>query len=156
MTALLNSTLCYLERDGQYLMLHRVKKQHDLNQGKWIGVGGKFLEGESPVQCLLREVLEETGFSLTSFRFRGLVTFVSDEAPAEYMFLFTADAWSGELHDCSEGVLQWIDKDRVPELNLWEGDRIFLQYLHENRPFFFLTLRYHGDQLIEASLENAP
>ncbi len=156
MTDLLNSTLCYLERDGQYLMLHRVKKQHDLNQGKWIGVGGKFLEGESPVQCLLREVLEETGLSLTGFRFRGLVTFVSDEAPAEYMFLFTADAWSGELHDCSEGVLQWVDKDRVPELNLWEGDRIFLQYLHENRPFFFLTLRYHGDQLIEASLENAP
>lgn len=136
-------------------MLHRVKKHHDLNQGKWIGVGGKFKEGESPVDCLLRECLEETGLSLTSFRFRGIVTFVSDQAPTEYMFLFTADQWSGELHDCSEGVLQWVDKDKVPQLNLWEGDRIFLRYLDENRPFFFLTLRYHGDKLIASSLENS-
>ena len=150
---MLNSTLCYLERDGQYLMLHRVKKQHDLNQGKWIGIGGKFQEGESPVECLLRECFEETGLTLTGFRFCGIVTFVSDQAPTEYMHLFTADQWTGELHDCDEGVLAWVDKSRVPELNLWEGDRVFLRYLDEDRPFFFLTLRYQGDKLVESCLE---
>lgn len=109
-----NTTLCYLERDGQYLMLHRVKKAHDANKDKWIGVGGKFEDGESPEDCVLREVREETGLTLTDYRYRGLVTFVSDRWPAEYMHLFTADGWTGEMAACDEGELVWVDKARFP------------------------------------------
>ena len=153
---MLNSTLCYLEQDGRYLMLHRVKKEKDLNKGKWIGVGGKFEEKESPEDCLRREVFEETGLTLTRWRFRGLVTFVSDEAPTEYMHLFTADGFEGELHACDEGTLEWVPVGQVPSLNLWPGDRIFLRLLAEERPFFSLKLIYQGPSLVAAELEGHP
>lgn len=153
---MLLSTLCYLEREGEYLMLHRVKKKHDVNQGKWIGIGGKFQDGESPEDCLLRECFEETGLTLTEYRCRGLVTFVSDQAPTEYMHLFTASAWTGTPHPCGEGDLAWVRKEDVPSLPLWEGDRIFLRLLEEDAPFFSLKLRYEGDRLAEAALNGKP
>ena len=147
------STLCYIEKDGCWLMLHRVKKKNDLNHDKWIGVGGKFEEGESPEDCLLREVGEETGLTLTDYRFRGLVTFVSDEAPTEYMHLFTATGFSGTLRDCDEGTLEWVPKPEVENLPIWQGDKIFLRLLAEGAPFFHLELTYHGDTLVQAVLE---
>lgn len=146
------TTLCYPERDGKYLMLHRVKKKNDVNHDKWIGVGGHFEDGESPEDCVLREVLEETGLTLTEYRYRGIVTFVSDRDPCEYMHLFTATDWTGECKDCDEGDLEWIDKADLLSLTLWEGDRIFLRLLDENIPFFSLKLTYSGDKLVEAVL----
>ena len=148
-----NTTLCYLERGQDYLMLHRVKKEVDENKDKWIGIGGKFEEGESPEDCLLREVREETGLTLTSWRYRGIVTFVSDEWGTEYMHLFTADAWEGQIRqDCDEGVLEWIYREKLLSLPIWEGDKIFLRLLEEDAPFFSLKLRYKGDRLAEAVL----
>ena len=144
---MINSTLCYLEKDGQYLMLHRVKKEKDLNKDKWIGVGGKFEDKESPEDCLKREVLEETGLTLTDWRYRGIVTFVSNEAPTEYMHLFTAEGFEGEIKVCDEGTLEWVPKETVPALNLWPGDKIFLRLLSENAPFFSLKLTYDGPAL---------
>ena len=149
---LLNTTLCYIERDNQYLMMHRVSKNADANFGKWIGVGGKFKEGESPDECLLREVYEETGLCLESWRQRGIVTFVSDKYETEYMHLFTATAKPGEPHQCDEGVLQWVDIAQVPSLPLWEGDKVFLKLLCEDAPFFLLKLVYEGDDLVKAVL----
>ena len=149
---MINSTLCYLERGNQYLMLHRVKKAHDLNHDKWIGVGGKFQEGESPEDCILRETWEETGLTLTEYRYRGLVTFVSDQAPTEYMHLFTATGWTGTPHPCDEGELAWIEKTALMQLPMWEGDRIFLDLLDRNVPFFSLKLCYEGDRLTQAVL----
>ena len=148
----INTTLCYLERGDRYLMLHRVKKEHDLNRDKWIGVGGKFEEGESPEECLVRECREETGLTLTEWRFRGIVTFVSDRWPTEYMHLFTAAAWTGEQIVCDEGDLEWIAKRDLLALPLWEGDRIFLRLLDTDEPFFSLKLRYEGERLAEARL----
>ena len=148
-----NTTLCYLERGRDYLMLHRVKKELDENKDKWIGIGGKFEEGESPEDCLLREVREETGLTLKRWRYRGIVTFVSDQWGTEYMHLFTADAWEGRLRqDCDEGVLEWIDREELLTLPIWEGDKIFLRLLDEGAPFFSLKLRYAGDRLAEAVL----
>lgn len=146
---MINCVLCYIEKDGKYLMLNRNKKKNDVNLGKWIGVGGKFENGESPDECLLREVKEETGYTLTSYRFRGVVTFVSDIAPTEYMFLYTADGFEGEMIECDEGELHWIDKEKIFSLPLWEGDRVFLKYLFENREQFFIKLVYKGDELVE-------
>ncbi len=151
-----NTTLCYIEQDGKYLMLHRVKKENDENRDKWIGVGGKFEAGESPEECVLREAKEETGLTLTSFALRGIVTFVSDVWPAEYMFLFTADGFLGELRECDEGVLEWIDRDELFRLTMWEGDRIFLRLLREDAPFFSLKLQYRGETLVSAVLNGAP
>ena len=152
-----NTTLCYLERGRDYLMLHRVKKEVDENKDKWIGIGGKFEEGESPEDCLLREVREETGLTLTSWRYRGIVTFVSDEWGTEYMHLFTADAWEGALRqDCDEGVLEWIDREKLLSLPIWEGDKIFLRLLDQDAPFFSLKLRYSGDRLAKAVLNGKP
>lgn len=130
-------------------MLLRNKKEQDLNAGKWIGVGGKFEADETPEECLLREVREETGFTLTDYRFRGIVTFVSDEWETEYMHLFTADGFEGTLSDCDEGELRWIPKADILSLNLWEGDRAFLTLLAENAPFFTMKVVYHGDTLVE-------
>lgn len=149
---MINTTLCYIEKDDQYLMLHRIKKKNDLNQDKWIGIGGKFEDRESPEDCVLREVLEETGLHLNSFEYRGIVTFVSDRYPTEWMHLFYSSDFCGEPKECNEGVLEWIKKDRLFELSLWEGDRIFLRLLDENVPFFSLKLVYCGDQLTEAVL----
>ena len=148
------TTLCYIEHDGQYLMLHRVKKQHDASQGKWIGVGGKCEADESPDECMLREVKEETGLEITSWRYRGIVTFISDIWPCEYMHLFTADQWTGNLTDCDEGNLQWIDKQKIFDLQLWPGDRIFLRLIMDsNQTFFSLKLVYKGDDLVSARLD---
>ena len=147
-----NTTLCYIEQGDRYLMLHRVKKHQDPNASKWIGVGGKFEANESPDECLLREVKEETGLTLTRWRCRGIVTFVSDEWPSEYMHLFTADGFTGTLTDCSEGELAWVNKTDVPALNLWEGDRIFLSLLAREEPFFLLKLVYQGESLTAAFL----
>ena len=142
------TTLCYIEKDDAYLMLHRVKKKNDLNEHKWVGIGGHAEEGESPEDCLLREAKEETSLTLTSWRFRGLVTFVSDQWETEYMCLYTADGFEGELSDCDEGCLEWVAKKDIPKLNLWKGDLIFFRLLQENVPFFSLKLRYEGDRLV--------
>lgn len=136
-----NTTLCYLERDGQYLMLHRVKKENDENHDKWIGIGGKFEKGESPEDCVLREVREETGLTLTDYRYCGIVTFVLGDW-TEYMHLFHATGFTGQIRECDEGILEWIDKDRLCELQQWEGDRIFLRLMEQNIPFFSLKLVY--------------
>ena len=145
----INTTLCYIEKDNQYLMLLRNKKKQDLNEGKWIGVGGKFEDDETPEECLLREVREETGLTLTSYRYRAVITFISDEWGTEYMHLFTADGFEGDLIDCDEGELRWIPKDEILDLSLWEGDRAFLQLLQEDTPFFTMKLVYQGDRLLE-------
>ena len=150
-----NTTLCYIHNDrGQTLLLHRVKKENDLNQDKWIGVGGKFLDKESPEECLLREVKEETGLTLTAYRYRGIVTFVSAVWETEYMHLFTADGFTGELADCEEGVLEWVDDARVPALPTWEGDRIFLQLLDKDMPFFSLKLEYDAEEKLVCAIPN--
>ena len=149
---MINSTLCYITRGDEVLMLHRVKKKNDLNKDKWIGIGGKFEDQESPDECLLREAMEETGLHLTSWRCRGIVTFLSDCWEGEYMYLFTADGFEGELKECDEGDLQWVPRAFLDELPKWEGDKIFLKLLWEDAPFFLLTLRYQGDTLQEAVL----
>lgn len=147
------TTLCYIEKDDCYLMLHRVSKKNDINKDKWIGIGGHFEANESPEECLLREAKEETGLTLTSYRFRGIVTFITDELEeAEYMHLFTADDFTGELTSCDEGTLEWVPKNKLLQLNLWEGDKIFLQLLQEDAPFFSLKLRYQKDNLVEVVL----
>ena len=148
-----NTTLCYIERGGQYLMLHRVKKENDLNRDKWVGVGGKFEANESPDECLRREVLEETGLTLTDYRCRGVVTFVSDEWEGEYMYLYTATGFEGEMRECSEGTLEWVPIEQAPSLPLWAGDKIFFRLLREDRPWFSLKLCYEGDQLVYAALD---
>lgn len=148
------STLCYIKRDHQYLMLHRTVKKNDVNKDKWIGVGGHFEEDESPEECLLREVKEETGYTLTSYQYRGIVTFISGNGVTEYMSLFTADGFEGELLPCDEGELEWVDIDKVQELNIWEGDKIFFRLLKERQDFFSLKLVYDGhDGLVSAALD---
>ena len=147
------TSLLYIERDGKYLMLHRTKKEHDPNEGKWIGVGGKFEADESPEECAIREAREETGLTVLRPVFRGIVTFISDRCPTEYMHLFTAADFTGELRDCDEGELAWVEKSRVTDLPLWEGDRIFLSLLAEGAPFFSLKLVYRGDTLVRATLD---
>ena len=142
------STLCYIERGGQYLMLHRTVKENDVNKDKWIGVGGHFEKNESPEECLLREVKEETGYTLTSWRYRGIVTFVYGEDITEYMSLYTADGFEGTPIPCDEGVLEWVDKERIDELELWEGDKIFFLLLDEDHPFFSLKLVYDTNDVL--------
>ena len=146
------TTLCYIEKENKYLMLHRTSKKKDGNKDKWIGVGGHFEKGESPEDCLLREVKEETGLELTSYQFRGIVTFISDEWPDEYMCLYTADRYTGNIGNCDEGELVWVEKEKIMDLNIWEGDKIFLKLLMENQPFFSLKLEYKGDKLINTVL----
>lgn len=150
-----NSSLIYLENSrGEYLMLHRVKKKNDINHDKWIGVGGGFEHGESPEECALRETREETGLTLTDFRFRGIVTFDCEGQETLYMHLFTASGWTGELTDCDEGELEWVAKEKVYDLPIWEGDKIFFRLLEQERPFFSLKLSYdRGDVLRRAVLD---
>ena len=148
-----NSTLCYITRGDEVLMLHRVKKKNDINKDKWIGIGGKFEADETPDECLLREALEETGLTLTSWQCRGVVTFLTENpSDGEYMYLFTADGFEGELKECDEGDLQWISRDFLDQLPKWEGDQIFLDLLWQGAPFFLLKLRYQGSSLVEAVL----
>ena len=152
-----NNTLCYIEKDDCYLMLHRVKKKDDANRGKWIGFGGQFEEGESPEECVYREVLEETGLTLTDYRYRGIVTFASDVYETELMHLFTADGFCGELlSECNEGEMAWIKKVDLPTLPMWEGDRVFLDLLTKDIPFFSLKLIYRQDSLVGAVLNGKP
>ena len=146
------TTLCYIEKENKYLMLHRTSKKKDGNKDKWIGIGGHFEKGESPEECLLREVKEETGLELTSYQFRGIVTFISDEWPDEYMCLYTADRYTGDIGNCDEGELVWVEKGKIMDLNIWEGDKIFLKLLTENQPFFSLKLEYKGDKLVNTVL----
>ena len=147
-----NFTLCYITRGDEVLMLHRVKKKNDINKDKWIGIGGKFEKEESPDECLLREAKEETGLTLTSWCCRGVVTFLNAQCDGEYMYLFTADGYEGRLKECDEGDLQWVSREFLYSLPMWEGDKIFLDLLWSNEPFFLLTLRYDGDRLQEAVL----
>lgn len=147
------TTLCYIEKDNCYLMMHRISKKNDLNEGKWIGVGGHFEEGESPEECLVREVYEETGLTLTSYKLRGIITFISDKWGCEYMHLYTADSFEGDFETaqekCTEGILKWVPKKDIFDLRLWEGDKIFLRLLLEKESIFSLKLRYEGDTLID-------
>lgn len=154
------TTLCYIEKDNKYLMLHRIKKEHDINKDKWIGVGGHFEHGESPEDCMFREVMEETGLTPLSYRFCGIVTFLSDmgtEKEAwEYMCLYHIEEFKGEIKECDEGVLEWVDKEKILDLDLWEGDRLFLRYMQERRPFFSLKLVYEEGNLTAAVLDGKP
>lgn len=151
------STLCYIEKDGKYLMLHRTVKENDVNKNKWIGVGGHFEHGESPEECLLREVKEETGYTLTSWKYRGIVTFVYGADTVEYMSLYTADGFEGEPAACDEGDLEWVEKDRLYDLELWEGDKIFFRLLDEGREFFSLKLVYDTEDALKyAALDGTP
>ena len=149
---MINTTLCYITRGDQVLMLHRIKKENDLNKDKWIGVGGKFEGEETPDECLLREVYEETGLTLTDWKCRGVITFLSDRWPGEFMYLFTADGFTGELTTCNEGQLEWVSREFIGSLPQWEGDKIFLDLLWQDAPFFLLKLRYEGESLAEAVL----
>ena len=151
------TTLCYIEQGDKYLMMHRIKKKNDLNHDKWIGVGGHFEEGESPEECLLREVREETGLTLTSWQFRGIVTFCDGNGLTEYMMLYTADEYTGDMISgdaCDEGELVWVEKDKISDLPIWEGDKVFLRLLAQDAPFFSLKLVYDGgDHLVQTVLD---
>ena len=144
------TTLCYIEKDDSYLMLYRNKKENDQSQGKWLGVGGKMEEGESPDDCIVREVFEETGFRLVDYTCRGFATFLSDVYEDEIMFLYTSNLFEGQLVDqCQEGHLEWIPKNKIMELSLWEGDRIFLKELLRKNNKINIKLVYQGDKLVE-------
>ncbi len=150
------TTLCYIEKDDKYLMLHRVKKENDLNHDTWVGVGGKFEPDETPEECMLREVREETGLTLTKYQFRAILTFLSDEWETEYIHLYTASEFTGTLLECDEGNLEWIPKSEIDKLKLWEGDKIFFKLLRETKDFFSLKLRYEGEKLVETKLTQYP
>lgn len=156
---MLNTTLCYIEKDDAYLMMHRIKKENDLNKDKWVGVGGKFLENEMPDECIIRETYEETGLTLTDYRLRGIVVFISDIYEGEFMYLYTATGFtldgeevSGNLPECNEGVLEWVPKNEIKNLPIWEGDKLFFDELDADRGFFIMKLRYEGDVLAESSI----
>ena len=147
------STLCYIEKDKKYLMLHRTKKKNDINKDKWLGIGGKFEDGESPEECIIREVKEETGLTLNTYKLRCIVTYVSTNWETEYMYVFTSNDFIGELMECNEGDLQWVRKDRVTELNTWEGDKIFIEKIQKDNNFFTVKFNYDGDKLIKYDLK---
>lgn len=147
------STLCYIEKDEKYLMLHRTKKKNDINKDKWLGIGGKFEEGESPEECIIREVKEETGLVLKDYQLRCIVTYVSTTWETEYMYVFTANEFEGDLIECNEGDLQWIDKDKVTELKTWEGDKIFVEKIQKDNTFFTIKFNYDGEKLVEYDLK---
>ncbi|MEA4972180.1 MAG: 8-oxo-dGTP diphosphatase [Candidatus Metalachnospira sp.] len=147
------STLCYIEKGDSYLMLHRTKKENDANKDKWLGIGGKFEDRESPEDCAFREIKEETGLTVTKYAYRGIVTFISDKWETEYMHLFSVYEYDGDIIECDEGDLEWIKKDELLKLNMWEGDRIFLNLIAlADTPFFSLKLQYEGEKLICAVL----
>ena len=151
---MLNTTLCYIEKDGKYLMIHRTKKKNDMNKDKWLGIGGKLEAGESPFDCARREIREETGLSTVELSYRGIITFVSDEYGTEYMHLFSSHKFSGDIdYNCNEGELEWVDKSRIYDLPIWEGDKIFFRLLETESRFFSLKLCYEGDKLVSHTLE---
>ena len=147
------STLCYIEKDKKYLMLHRTKKKNDINKDKWLGIGGKFEDGESPEECIIREVKEETGLTLNTYKLRCIVTYVSTNWETEYMYVFTSNDFTGELMECNEGDLQWVRKDRVTKLNTWEGDKIFIEKIQKDNNFFTVKFNYDGDKLLKYDLK---
>lgn len=147
------TTLCYIEKEDEYLMLHRTKKINDMNHDKWLGIGGKIEKGESPEECIVRECKEETGLTLTNYRLRGIITFVADENETEYMFLYTAKGYTGDIIECSEGNLEWVKKTKINELNLWEGDKVFFELLAADYPVFSLKLVYSGEKLVKTILD---
>jgi len=149
---MLQTTLCYLDIGGKTLMIHRIKKKHDVNHDKWIGVGGKFEHGESPEECMLREFREETGLTLRKWAYRGIVTFVSEDW-CEYMHLFTGTEIEGKVRECDEGALEWVEWDHITDLPIWEGDKVFLRLLRERETFFSLKLVYEGEKLVRAVLD---
>lgn len=142
------STICYIEKEGKYLMLHRTKKQQDMNKEKWLGVGGKFEEKESPEECMIREVKEETGLTIKEYKFRGILTFTSTSYETEYIYVFTSNNFEGTLIECEEGDLQWVEKEKIRNLNLWEGDLLFIEKIQKENPFFSMKLEYDGDKLL--------
>ena len=149
-----NTTLCYIKKDGAYLMIHRVKKQNDMNKDKWIGVGGKLENGESPFDCAKREIKEETGLTVDKLRYHGIITFVSDLYGTEYMHLFSANEFEGEIdYNCDEGTLEWVKIEDVPLLPIWEGDKIFFELMEKEERFFSLKLCYEGDKLVSHTIE---
>ena len=147
------STLCYIEKDDKYLMLHRTKKKNDINKDKWLGVGGRFEEGESPEECIIREVKEETGLTLKNYQLRGIVTYVSNKWETEYMYIFTATEFEGDLIECDEGDLEWIEKEKIDTLPTWEGDHIFVDKLQKYNGFFSVKFEYDGEKLIKYDLK---
>lgn len=147
------STLCYIEKDNKYLMLHRTKKKNDINKDKWLGIGGKFEEGESPEECIIREVMEETGLTLNSYKLRAIITYVSTSWETEYVYVFTSNDFTGDLIECNEGDLQWIDKKEVTKLNIWEGDKIFVEKLRNDNKFFTVKFEYDGEKLVKYDLK---
>lgn len=147
------STVCYIEKEGKYLMLHRTKKKNDINEGKWLGIGGKFEDKESPEDCIIREVKEETGLTLNSVKLRGILTFINTICETEYIYVFTSNDFTGDLIECNEGELKWVDKDKVTSLNLWEGDKIFVKKIKEESPFFTIKYVYDGDTLLHYDLK---
>lgn len=148
------STVCYIEKDNKYLMLHRTKKENDVNKDKWFGVGGKFEKDESPEECVLREVMEEAGLKLLDIKLRCIVTYVSNTFDTEYMYVFTSNKFDGEISKCSEGDLEWIDKDKILNLNIWEGDKIFLEKINNNDNFFTAKFIYKNDKLVFSKINN--
>lgn len=142
------STICYIEKEGKYLMLHRTKKEHDINKEKWLGIGGKLEEKESPEECIIREVKEETGLSLKKYELRCLLTFTSTCYETEYIYVFTSNDFEGELIECNEGDLQWIEKEKIMDLNLWEGDKLFIKKIQKDNSFFTMKFEYDGDKLL--------
>ena len=149
---MINLTLCYIEKDGKYLMLHRTKKKNDINKDKWLGIGGKFEDGESPEECIIREVKEETGLTLNSYKLRCIVTYVSTTWETEYMYVFTSNDFKGEQIECNEGDLQWIDKNEIIKLNTWEGDKIFVEKIQNDDTFFTIKFEYDDEKLIKYKL----
>lgn len=147
------STLCYIEKDGKYLMLHRTKKKNDISKDKWLGIGGKFKEGESPEECIVRETKEETGLSLKSYKLRCIVTYVSTTWETEYMYVFTSNEFEGDVIECNEGDLQWIDKNEVTNLNTWEGDKIFIEKIQNDNNFFTVKFEYDEEKLVKYDLK---
>ena len=147
------TTICYIEKDGKYLMLHRTKKKNDMNKDKWLGIGGKFENNESPEECVIREVKEETGLTLKSYRLRGIVTYINQIYETKYMYIFTSNEFEGEIIECNEGELKWIHKEEIMKLNLWEGDKVFLKKLANDSDFFTIKFEYNGDKLIKYNLK---
>lgn len=146
------STLCYIEKDGKYLMLHRTKKKNDINKDKWIGVGGKFEPEESPEECIVREVKEETGLNLKTYKLRGVITYIATNWETEYTYVFTSNEFTGDIIECNEGDLEWVNKDEITNLKLWEGDKIFLEELQKDVGFFTIKFEYDGDKLLNYKL----
>ena len=149
------TSIMYIEKDDSYLMIHRTKKENDQSHDKWLGIGGKFEMDESPDECILREVKEETNLDITDYRFRGVMTFLSDIWETEYMFIFTATGFEGELGDCNEGELVWVKKEEIENLKIWEGDKLFLRKLKDDSGFFSIKVRYEGDTLADWEVYNS-